>query len=117
MHSPRTRKSLAMNRFQTVLMTAALLLVVSTARTHETGDPDHDNATPSHVTIKTSGDKRIIEANGLPDHKPGQFPNHGNPNSISAQKYRFELPLKPKAADEARPLRGYLFGVALNGVV
>jgi hypothetical protein len=27
------------------------------------------------------------------------------------------MPLKPKAAEEQRPLRGYLFGVAVNGVV
>src|SRR6185295_7720913 len=35
----------------------------------------------------------------------------------SAQEYHFEMPLNPKAADEARQLRGYLFGVAVNGVV
>lgn len=80
-------------------------------------DPTNGDVHTSVVTIKKQGEKRIIEANGLPDHKPGQFPNRGNPNSISAQHYKFEMPLRPKAADEARPLRGYLFGVALNGVV
>jgi hypothetical protein len=71
----------------------------------------------SRVAIRTVGDKRIIEANGIPDHKTGEFPNRGNPNSISEQKYRFEMPVKPTAADELIPLRRYLFGIALNGVV
>src|SRR6266446_3331258 len=104
MHSSRTRNSQAMKRFLTLLFPTALLLAATTAQAHETGDPDHDNATASHVTIKTSGDKRTIEANGLPDHKPGQFPNRGNPNSIIAQHYRFEMPLKPHANDEPRPI-------------
>jgi hypothetical protein len=103
-----------MKRFWTLLPHAALLLAVATAFAHE----GHDDRDPkSKVTIKSEGDKRVIDANGLPDHKPGQFPNRGNPNEISAQKYHFEMPLKPKAAEEQRPLRGYLFGVAVNGVV
>ena len=71
----------------------------------------------SHASIRVEGDKRIIEANGLPDHKAGEFPNRGNPNSISAQQYRFEVPLEPRANDAPEPLRRYLFGVAINGVV
>jgi hypothetical protein len=85
---------------------------------HEEDQPGRDSdPAKSHVTIKTSGEKRIIEANGLPDHKPGQFPNRGNPNSISAQHYHFEMPLKPKANDEPRRIDRYIFGVAVNGVV
>jgi YHYH protein len=71
----------------------------------------------SKAAITTKGDKRIITANGLPDHQPGQFPNRGNPNSISEQHYGFEMPLKPQAAGEPRPVGRYLFGVAINGVV
>lgn len=62
-------------------------------------------------------DKRVIEANGLPDHAPGQFPNRGNPNSIREQHYMFETPLEPQVNEEPRPLTFHLFGVALNGVV
>jgi hypothetical protein len=67
--------------------------------------------------MKTDGDKRIIESNGMPDHQPGQFPNRGNPNSISEQQYKFEMPIKPQAAAEPTPVRRYLFGIAVNGVV
>ena len=70
----------------------------SSAVAHE-GD-HYDYSGRSKATITTKGDKRIIDANGLPDHKPGQFPNRGNPNSISEQQYHFEMPLKPQAADE-----------------
>jgi hypothetical protein len=95
-----------------------MALTAKVVRGHEGDEPAHDGAdTASHAVFKTSGDKRIIEANGLPDHKPGQFPNRGNPNSISAQKYHFEMPLKPHANDEPRPIDRYIFGVAINGVV
>jgi hypothetical protein len=95
------------------LITALVFAIPALA--HE-GDHD-DYADRSKATITTKGDKRIIDANGLPDHKPGQFPNRGNPNSISEQRYHFEMPLKPAPLNEPMPLRRYLFGVALNGVV
>ncbi len=71
----------------------------------------------STVAILVQGDSRIIRANGIPDHVTGQFPNRGNPNSISAQSYNFTVTAKPQIA--ARPTFAgmTLFGVALNGVV
>ena len=87
-----------MKRFWTLLSHAALLLAAATAYAHE----GHDDRDPkSKVTIKSEGDKRVIDANGLPDHKPGQFPNRGNPNEISAQKVpkasmpEYDLPCCP----------------------
>ncbi len=71
----------------------------------------------NQVNIFTHDGKRIVAANGLPDHEHGQFPNRGNPNSIREQHYTFEMPLEPQAADKPRPLTFYLFGVAINGVV
>jgi hypothetical protein len=68
------------------------------------------------VTIKVEGDTRIIRSNGLPDHTPGQFPNPGNPNRISAQDYEFRMTTKPVAAPQPVSGRGAWFGVALNGV-
>jgi hypothetical protein len=68
------------------------------------------------VSIKTEGDLRIIESNGLPDHATGDFPNAHNPNSISAQHYRFQMPLKPRKAGKSTPCAFQLWGVALNGV-
>jgi hypothetical protein len=69
------------------------------------------------VAMHTDDNKRIVESNGMPDHEPGKFPNRGNPNSISEQQYHFEMPVKPHASDEPIPVRRYLFGVAINGVV
>lgn len=70
----------------------------------------------NHVTITISGGERVVEANGLPDHAPGKFPNRGNPNSIAAQDYHFQISLQPKAAAQPRSAQGAWFGVALNGV-
>lgn len=72
--------------------------------------------TESRVTIVTNGDYRVITANGLPDHKPGLFPNRGNPNTISAQSYTFRTTLSPRTNAAPRDGRGAWFGVALNGV-
>jgi hypothetical protein len=72
--------------------------------------------TESRVMIVTNAGDRVITANGLPDHAPGQFPNPGNPNRISAQKYTFRLTLRPQMNRTPRPAQGAWFGVALNGV-
>ena len=71
--------------------------------------------TGNEVTIWTDGTKRYIKANGIPDHTPGQFPNAGNPNTIRAQDYSFEMPLNPTLAPTITD-RGGPFGIALNGV-
>ena len=68
------------------------------------------------VTIVTNAGFRTITANGLPDHAPGQFPNQGNPNRISAQSYSFRITLNPHTNSTLRRAQGAWFGVALNGV-
>lgn len=70
----------------------------------------------SKVEITSRGDYRYITANGIPNHRPGQFPNRGNPNTIRTQQYTFRVPLHPQAAKEITPLGMNSFGVALNGV-
>ena len=70
----------------------------------------------NQVKITVSGGERMITANGLPDHAPGQFPNRGNPNRIAAQTYNFRIPTKPQTNAAPRDGRGAWFGVALNGV-
>jgi len=69
------------------------------------------------VTITVKGDKRVIESNGIPDHKVSKFPNRGNPNAIAEQKYRFEVPANPKPATGGAGRMMSAWGVALNGVV
>jgi hypothetical protein len=58
---------------------------------------------------------RYIDSNGIPNHATGQFPNRGNPNTISPQKYNRRVPLNPTPIEQ-QP-RGYDFGVAVNGVM
>jgi hypothetical protein len=55
---------------------------------------------PSQVKITTDGKYRRIQANGLPDHTPGQFPNRRNPNTIAPQAYDYKVPLHPKVAEK-----------------
>jgi hypothetical protein len=72
---------------------------------------------PSEVKITTDGNYRRIQANGLPDHTPGQFPNRRNPNTIAPQAYDYKVPLHPKVAAQPAPYRMQPFGIAVNGVV
>ncbi len=69
------------------------------------------------VTITVKGDKRIIESNGIPDHLTASFPDRGNPNKISEQKYHLEVPLNPQPATQPMGRFPFIWGVALNGVV
>lgn len=68
----------------------------------------------STAKIEVRGEYRYITANGIPDHKVGQFPGAGNPNKISEQSYTFRVPVTPSTASGKG--RGAMFGVALNGV-
>ena len=72
------------------------------------------SAGQSICKIEVRAGYRYIDANGLPDHSTGSFPNAGNPNSISAQDYHFRVPLNPTPSQGDG--RGYTFGVAINGV-
>jgi hypothetical protein len=70
-------------------------------------------------TVKIYFDKkyRYIKANGIPDHYVGNFPNSGNPHSISKQSYTFKVPISPIAKSSITTLKLSIdFGVAVNGV-
>jgi len=70
----------------------------------------------SQVSIREQGEKRIIESNDIPNHETGNFPNPGNPNSISPQSVHYEVPLRPKAEATTTDAGHMVFGVAINGV-
>lgn len=72
--------------------------------------------TRNRVAIKIEGNRRVITANGIPDHATGTFPNRNNPNTITSQSYSFSVPANPQFARQITPMRGQRFGVALNGV-
>lgn len=74
-------------------------------------------ADTSRVSISIINGKRVIRANGLPNHLTGRFPNRGNPNRISAQSYSFTIPAVPRAAGKVSALGLNPFGVAINGVI
>jgi len=71
----------------------------------------------NQISITVEGGFRVIRANGIPDHAPGQFPNRGNPNSIAPQSYAYRVPAKPQPAARPTELGMFPFGIAVNGVV
>ena len=101
-----------------ILTTSVLFLAAAAAVTGPTLiKSDSEAPGQNKVTITVKGDKRIIESNGIPDHKVAKYPAKGNPNTISEQKYRFEVPANPKPATGKAGRGGSAWGVALNGVV
>lgn len=76
--------------------------------------PSGVSTTENWVEITTDGSYRYINSNGLPDHDTGEFPNSGNPNTISAQYNQFKVPLNPVYTGNQTDSR--MPGVALNGV-
>lgn len=72
---------------------------------------------PGSVSMTTEGEYRRIQANGIPDHEPGAFPNRNNPHSISEQHYEYKVPLHPRLAARPTAYRMQPFGIAVNGIV
>lgn len=68
----------------------------------------------TQVTVTVDGATRSIATNALPDHETGEFPNAGNPNTISAQALSYEYPVEPVFTGDATPVMTP--GVAVNGV-
>jgi hypothetical protein len=88
-----------------------------------TGDPDADY-TGSYVladeefgtmtTVTVADGVRTIVSNALPDHEVGEFPNPGNPNTISEQDVSYEFPVDPVYVGSAT--NAMTPGVAVNGL-
>ena len=77
-----------------------------------------NETTGTEVTVTVENGVRTIVANGLPDHDTGEFPNAGNPNSISAQDYTYTFPAQPQVAAEPTFYNiPQPFGIAINGVL
>lgn len=66
------------------------------------------------TTVEIKKDVRVMKTNSLPNHKTGNFPNSGNPNSIKAQNITYRFPLTPTLSGESKWAREP--GIALNGV-
>jgi hypothetical protein len=101
-----------------------LLLVSLIAARAALAHPGHESLTTvpapaaaAEVSIAVEGEKRVIRANGLPDHATGKFPGKGNPNRIAPQRYNYTVPAAPQSAAKTTPLNMSPFGIAVNGVI
>ncbi|MEM7798296.1 MAG: YHYH protein [Chloroflexota bacterium] len=70
--------------------------------------------TEVNVTVNAGANTRTIESNALPNHETGEFPNPGNPNTISAQDRTWSFPAEPTFTGSATNARTP--GVSINGV-
>jgi hypothetical protein len=73
----------------------------------------------NEVDITESGGARTITSNSIPNHAVGEFPNAGNPNSISPQDLSWSMTTSPEAASSPTELELGVyaqFAVAVNGV-
>ena len=66
------------------------------------------------VTVTVDETTRSIESNSLPDHETGDYPNSGNPNTITEQSLSYEFPVDPDYTGEATYAQTP--GVGVNGV-
>ena len=73
---------------------------------------DTDYGTKTMVTVYA--EERKMVTNALPNHKTGDFPRKGNPNTISAQNRTYTFSTVPKYTGNPTWVREP--GVALNGV-
>jgi hypothetical protein len=71
----------------------------------------------SQVTTSVANGMITIISNGLPDHETGDFPNSGNPNTISAQDIEKTFTLSPSKNSTITESGGIEFGIALNGII
>lgn len=68
------------------------------------------------VRFRVDRTKRVVEANSLPNHAVGLFPNPGNPNAIAAQEVSLSMPLTPVKSITPSSVQGWLFGISSAGV-
>ncbi|MEM7760316.1 MAG: YHYH protein [Cyanobacteria bacterium P01_A01_bin.40] len=71
--------------------------------------------TDSKISMSVDGEWRILESNAISEHNTGEFPNEGNPNTISEQPRTHLVPANPKLASKITE-GGWVFGLAVNGV-
>ncbi len=77
---------------------------------------EKNEAYQPEAAVEVEGGKRVIQSNGIPNHRTGEFPNRNNPNAIRPQTHRYEVPLQARRLEQVRDASGMPFGVALNGV-
>jgi hypothetical protein len=79
----------------------------------------------SRPEIERGAKEISVNANGIPEHKVGRFPNRSNPHAIGEQRHNFKIPTNQKPSGRSIPLHNDTghgppntpFGIALNGVL
>ncbi|MGB1288451.1 MAG: YHYH protein, partial [Aggregatilineales bacterium] len=109
-----------MQQFSRLLALLALLCVSLAVLAHDITEFDDyiytNPETGTVVRIYVEGDTRYFESNVLPDHETGNFPNSGNPHSISEQNLQLQSPANPELADEVTETGLGKFGLSINGI-
>jgi len=80
----------------------------------DTGDLPVINGAVNEVTWSDDQVYRYVVSNGIPDHEVGEFPNSGNPNTISEQNHSYKMAYYPV---ETGMYDNRLFAMAINGVL
>ncbi|MEO1747721.1 MAG: YHYH protein [Pseudomonadota bacterium] len=70
-----------------------------------------------NATITEQSNQICIKSNGLPVHGTGNFPNSGNPHSISVQNISVCVPANPSKNAQATQIDRGAIGIAINGVM
>ena len=88
--------------------------------TQTNGEPELRPATVppitnSKISMTYDNEWRILESNAISEHNTGEFPNDGNPNSISEQPHTYRVRANPQLASNITE-GGWVFGLAVNGV-
>ncbi|MCB9190471.1 MAG: YHYH protein [Flavobacteriales bacterium] len=111
-----------MNRLITFLILLSSLSAIAQC------DPNTvwNNTTTNAVCTEVDGPVRYWYSNSIPNHVTGNFPNPGNPNTISAQQNEFTMCAYPELAGTFTDLHigfgsmgtcvAYELGVAMNGL-
>jgi len=80
----------------------------------------------SSVSVTKTVTHMVVAGNGIPMHQMGSFPmmmdgnsdgRPDNPNTVSAQKYNYKIPLMPKKAGSTTALPMGPIAIALSGAV
>lgn len=72
---------------------------------------------------QVTGGNRTITTNSIPNHNVGQFPNMGNPNTITAINNTYTIVTSPSANNSVTLLTNnngvprYRFGILYNGII
>lgn len=75
---------------------------------------DETSGTMVMVTVDEEANTRTIISNALPNHEIGEFPNQGNPNTMTEQEKMWTYTTEPTYVGNPTPVRET--GVAVNGV-